>query len=136
MEKKLNIGDDVLIFRYIHQWGIHQNIERFIRGNVIKIEMSDDLSYHGSSWYVMNYKVLGEDGKEYFGNYMHPTLGDSFFMTEEDYILYLERMIAKNQNQILEINKENNRIQKMIEKVQKREENQEISHLIKTKKME
>ena len=39
-------------------------------------------------------------------------------MTEEDYILYLERMIENNQNQILEINEKNNIIQKIIEKVQ------------------
>lgn len=107
MDKVLNIGDEVLVFRYIWEWGINQDHEHYIRGNVIKSEMSDDLSYHGSPWCVMNYTVLGEDGIEYFGNYKHPTLGNSFFMAYEDYIHYLERKIANNQEKILEINEEN-----------------------------
>ena len=46
----------------------------------------------------MNYTVIGEDGKEYFGNYKDPVLGDSFFMTQEDYIHYLERKITRNKS--------------------------------------
>lgn len=105
MDEELNIGDEVLIFRYIRGWGINQDYEHYTRGNVIKSEMSDDLSYHGSPWCVMNYTVLGEDGTLYFGNYKHPTLGNSFFMTQEDYIHYLERKIANNQGKILELMK-------------------------------
>ena len=69
--------------------------------------MSHDLSYNGSPRYVMNYTVLGEDGTLYFRNYKHPTLGNSFFMTQEDYIQYLERKISSNQEKILKINEEN-----------------------------
>ena len=133
MNKELNIGDEVLLFRYIREWGINQDYERYIRGKVIKSEISDDLSYHGSPWCVMNYTVLGEDGKEYFGNYKHPTLGNSFFMTQEDYIHYLGRKIANNQEKILEINEENQRIESMIKKV--KSSKQESPKLVKTKKI-
>lgn len=127
MDRVLNIGDEVLIFRYIREWGINQDDECFIRGHVIKSEMSDALSYHGSSWYVMNYTVLGEDGKKYFGNYKEATIGNSFFMTQVDYIHYLERKIVVNQEKISKIDEENKKIQKMIENVQ----NKKIKQLVK-----
>ena len=114
----LNIGDEVLIFKYIQEWGIDQDYEHYIKGYIVKRKMSDDLSYHGSSWNVINYTVIGEDGKEYFGNYKNPTLGNCFFMTQEDYIYYLKRKITRNKEKILEINKKNQVIQKMIENVQ------------------
>ena len=134
MNKELNIGEEVLIFRYIPEWGLNQDFEHYIIGNVIKRKMADDLSYHGSSWCVANYTVLGEDGKEYFGNYMTPTLGNSFFMTQEDYIHYLERKIENNHQKILDINKENQRIKKMIENVQIQEKHKEMQ-LVKKKKI-
>ena len=92
-EEVLNVGDEVLIFKYIQEWGINQDYEHYIKGYIVKRKMSDDLSYHGSTWNVINYIVIGEDGKEYFGNYKIPTLGNSFFMTQEDYIYYLKRKI-------------------------------------------
>lgn len=130
MDKELNVGDEVLIFNYIREWGINQDDEHYIKGSIVKSEMSDDLSYHGSPWYVINYTVLGEDGTIYFGNYKYPTLGNSFFMTQEDYIHYLERKIANNQEKILELNKENQKNKAMIENVQKRETNQDIKKLV------
>ena len=114
----LNFGDEVLIFKYIREWGINQDYEHYIKGYIVKRKMSDDLSHHGSPWNVMNYTVIGEDGKEYFGNYKNPILGNSFFMTQEDYIYYLKRKITRNKEKILEINKKNQEIQKMIENVQ------------------
>ena len=69
MNKELNIGEEVLIFRYIPEWGINQDFENYVIGKIVKSEMSADLSYHGSPWCIMNYTVLGEDSKEYFGNY-------------------------------------------------------------------
>ena len=139
MNEKLNIGDEVLIFRYIRYirgWGINQDYEHYTRGIVVKSEMSDDLSYHGSPWNVINYTVLGEDGTLYFGNYKHPTLGDSFFMTQEDYIHYLERKIANNQEKILDINEENQKIQQMIENLKIKSLKQEEPKLVKTKGFE
>lgn len=129
-EEVLNIGDEVLIFKYIREWGIDQDYKHYIKGYVINRKMSDDLSYHGSPWNVMNYTVIGEDGKEYFGNYKEHTLGDSFFMTQEDYIHYLERKIRGNQEKILEISKKNQALQKMIENV-KTEKIQKVRQLSK-----
>ena len=118
MDKGLNIGDELLIFKYIPEWGLHQDYEHFIRGKIIKSEISDDLSYHGSPWYKMNYTVLGEDGKQYFGNYKHPHLGNSFFMTKEDYIYFLKNKLKNNKEKILEITTENKKIQEMINSIQ------------------
>ena len=42
---------------------------------------------------VISYTVLGEDGNEYFGNYGSHVLGDSFFMTKED---YADMLVQKN----------------------------------------
>lgn len=114
MNKELNIGDEVLVFNYIREWGINQNYEHYIKGNVVESEISNDLSHHGSPWYVMNYTVLGEDGNKYFGNYKHPTLGNSFFMTQEDYTHYLEKKILSNQEKILELKKENRKKVRLI----------------------
>ena len=133
MDKILNIGDEVLIFRYIRGWRKNQDYENFIRGKVLKSELSEDLSYHGSSIYVWNYTVLGEDNQEYFGNYGHPHFGNCFFMKQEDYIHCLERKIANNQMKILEINEENQKFKEMIEKVQIREEKEEVKKLLKKK---
>ena len=133
MNKELNIGEEVLIFRYIPEWGINQDFENYIIGNIVKSEMSADLSYHGSPWCIMNYTVLGEDGKEYFGNYMTPNIGNSFFMTREDYIHYLKRKIASNQEKILKINEENKRIKEMIENVQMIKSKQKVTQLVKKK---
>lgn len=118
MDKELNIGDEVLVFKYITEWGLHQDYEHFIKGIIVKSEISDDLSYHGSPWYKMNYTVLGEDGKKYFGNYKHPHLGNSFFMTKEDYIYYLKNKLINNKEKILEITTENKKIQEMINSIQ------------------
>ena len=118
MDKELNIGDEVLIFKYITEWGLHQDYEHFIKGIIVKSEISDDLSYHGSPWYKMNYTVLGEDGKKYFGNYKHPHLGNSFFMTKEDYIYYLKNKLINNKEKILEITTENKKIQEIINSIQ------------------
>ena len=118
MNKELNIGDEVLIFKYIPEWGLHQDYEHFIRGFVVKSENLDDLSYHGSPWYKMNYIVLGEDEKIYFGNYQLPHLGNSFFMTDEDYIYYLKNKLKNNKEKILEITTENKKIQEMINSIE------------------
>ena len=56
-------------------------------------------------------------------------------MTQEDYIHYLERKIANNQEKMLEINKENQNIQQMIESVKNKSLQQESPKLVKTKKI-
>ena len=114
MEKILENGTEVLILNYISGWGLNQDIEHYIRGIIVKSEISDDLSYHGSPWNVIYYTVLGEDEKEYFGNYGHHTLGNSFFMTEDDYVAFLNRKISLNEERILEVEIENKKLKEMI----------------------
>ena len=101
MEEPLEIGTEVLIFNDGNDWDSNQEIEDYIRGTIIKSEMSDDLSYHGSPWYEYYYTVVGENGREYFGRY------GSYFKTEEGYIGYLESYIVDNEKQILKLEKEN-----------------------------
>lgn len=113
MDEELNIGDKVLIFNYVGGWKYDQNYNRFIEGVVIHKELSDDLAQHGSPWEVMNYRVLGEDEKKYFGNYLDPVLGDNFFMTREDYINHL-----RHEKNILKVLKENENILLMLKKYQ------------------
>ena len=86
-------GTEVLIFKYIREWGIDQDYNHYKKGKIIKSEISEDLSYHGSSWHVVKYTVLSEDGIEYYGNYGRPTIGNCFIMTRIDYMLY--RLLKK-----------------------------------------
>ena len=127
MEKMLENGTEVLIFKYISGWGLNQDIKHYIRGTIIKSEMSKDLSHHGSPWNVINYTVLGEDEIEYFGNYGHHTLGSSFFMTEEDYVCYLNRKIELNNEKIIEIENENNELEELIKNVKVRKKQKVLS---------
>ena len=111
-------GTEVLIFDYISEWGTDQNYDRYIKGKIIKCELSDDLSYHGSSWHVYNYTVLGEDGREYFGNYGSPVLGGHFFLTKEGLIKVFKNKMAWNQRNIDKLVKENEEYEKKILKLE------------------
>ena len=115
-------GTEVLIFKYIPSWGVNQDTDNYKKGIIIKSEESHDLSYHGSPWYVTNYTVLGEDGYKYFGNYKEPTLGNSFFMTKEDYISFLKRKINYNKEKIILLEDKN---KKIIEKVKRLKKSQD-----------
>ena len=110
-------GTKVLIFhRYERE---KEYMSEFIQGEVIKSELSDDLSHHGSPWNVTNYTVLGEDGKEYFGNYRHPTLGDYFFLTIKDYIIYLKGIDEGCDTKIRELKNVKKSINKLLDNIQK-----------------
>lgn len=132
MDKVLNIDDEVLIFRY---FGKQLDYEHFLKGKITNSKMSDDLSHHGSPWYVRYYTVLGEDGVEYFGQYMHSTLNDYLFMTKDDYLDYLKRKVAYNQDRIKEIKGQNKKIQNIIDNLQIKESNNDKTQLIKKKKI-
>ena len=114
MDSELKIGDEVLIFTYIPSWGAKQDYKNYLKGKVVSFELSDDISYHGSAQYVINYTVVDEDGKKHYGNYYTPHLGDSFFMTQKDYVDYLERVISNKNNEILDMRRINRRIRKRI----------------------
>ena len=53
-EEVLNVGDEVLIFKYIREWGINQDYEHYIRGHIVKRKMSDDLDGIKNLWIILN----------------------------------------------------------------------------------
>ena len=46
MNNKITEGMEVLIFRYIPEWGYNQDNEHYIIGTVLKKEKYDDVSCH------------------------------------------------------------------------------------------
>lgn len=101
-------GTEVLIFKYIREWGPNQDDENYIIGTVQSSKTSDDLSYHGSPWYEQIYEVLGEDGNLYIGTYGRGLIGNSFFRTKEDHISVLMRRINNNEQEISKLKEKNN----------------------------
>ena len=79
MEKQLENGTKVLVFNYISRLGRNLDYNHYVKGTIVDSEFDE----------VINYTILGEDGKKYFGNYKKHTFGNCIFMTEEDYISYL-----------------------------------------------
>ena len=115
-EEVFEDGTEVLVFRYVQGWR-EQNMDNFVKGRIIKGELSGDLSYHGSPWHVMNYTVLGEDGEKYFGNMRYHTVGDHYFMTREMYIGYLNHKIRNTELRIDVLNGEIDTMQRRIEEI-------------------
>ena len=87
-------GTNVFIFKYV-LGRREQDTKHFIRGIITNQEKSKNIFLCKNPLYVMNYTVLGEDGKEYFGNMGSHVLGDHFFMTKELYISLIEKNILK-----------------------------------------
>ena len=100
-------GTKVLIFKYIRELGPYQDDENYIYGIIKSSRTSDDLSYHGSSWYEQIYDVLGEDGKIYIGTYGRGLIGNSFFRTKEDHIKILKGKISDNMKKIINLKEKN-----------------------------
>ena len=113
---KIDVGDEVLIFSRV-DYKYETVLPLYIKGKVVERNRSDDLSYHGSPWYVDLYKVLGEDGCYYTGTYDHPIIGSVYFYTREDYIKHLEYVIEKNKDKISELKKLNKEIDERIEEI-------------------
>lgn len=61
----IKIGDTVKIHHYVFK----EDEKNVVEGVVTNIEMSDDLSHHGSPWYEEVYTVKGNDGNTYQGTY-------------------------------------------------------------------
>lgn len=120
MEKIIPNGTEVLIFKYISEWGPNQDDENYVVGIVQSSKTSDDLSIHGSSHYVQIYEVLGNDGNRYTGTYGNGFVGNSFFRTREDHIEILKRKISHNKETITKLQEKNseyiNQISSLIEK--------------------
>jgi hypothetical protein len=104
-ERKLNIGDEVLIFSAIYDNPNYKDVIKkpFQKGKVKDISLSDDLSYHGSPWYVNVYTVIGEDEKPYVGTYKNCDAGSVSYLTEEDYVSYLDNQIDYNIQKIRDL---------------------------------
>ena len=107
MKKIVPNGAEVLIFKYVKEYGFEQDEENFIRGIVQSSESSPDLANHGNPWYKEIYEVLGEDGKTYHGAYGFGIIGDSFFRTVEDHIEIINHKISLNNKQIKKMENEN-----------------------------
>ena len=108
MNDIINNGEEVLIFRGGEGY-LNQDSIKYIRGTIISSYESDDLSYHGSSWYLQLYKVLGEDGKTYictYGTY-YKFVASYFIKTYSDYLKYLDYIIDNNNSKIQEIKEYN-----------------------------
>ena len=118
MRTRLIDGTEVLIFKYIPEWGINQDITHFIRGKIIT---SDVVSYPFGNT-IIEYIVLGEDNNEYFGNYKTPYGGNSFFLTEEDYIRCLENKINVNKDEQQKLEEQNHEYEQIINSLQNKED--------------
>lgn len=122
MNNKITEGMEVLIFRYIPEWGYNQDNEHYIIGTVLKKEKYDDVSCHDNSWQKQVYTVLGEDGEVYIGNYGMGLVGNSFFRTREDQIKFLRRNIAINNTNIFILQHRNSEYNKQIDLLTQKEE--------------
>ena len=107
MEKIIPNGTQVLIFKYIREWGPNQDDEHFTVGSVQRSKPSNDLSHHGSPWCVQIYEVLGNDGIIYTGTYGTGLVGNNFFRTKEDHIEILKRKISSNEETIFQLQAKN-----------------------------
>lgn len=122
MNNKITEGMEVLIFRYIPEWGYNQDNEHYIIGTVLKKEKYDDVSCHDNSWQKQVYTVLGEDGEVYIGNYGMGLVGNNFFRTREDQIKFLRRNIAINNANIFILQHRNSEYNKQIDLLTQKEE--------------
>lgn len=128
-------GTEVLIFKYFRERGPYQDDENYIYGIIKSSRTSDDLSYHGSSWYEQIYEVLGEDGKRYVGTYGRGLIGNSFIMTKEDYIRLLKYKISDNEEEILKLNEKNHNYVNKINELENRLEFANHSKQVKVKQL-
>lgn len=111
MEKIIPNGTEVLIF--FNSKNDYEE-ERFIKGVIISSKESEDLSYHGSPWYVQIYKIKGENGQIYEATHQSPLFGAFYIRTIEGYLAYLEYKIKENKKKINDIENENMNLSNII----------------------
>ena len=128
-------GTEVLIFKYVREWGSNQNDENYILGTVQSSKISDDLSCHGSPWYEQIYEVLGEDENIYVGCYRTGIIGNSYFRTIDDHIRVLKNRINDNEQEILKIQEKNDRYFIQIKELKERLKPQEQIKSVIAKKL-
>ena len=106
MKEIIPNGTNVLIFNKVDSQGINDET-KFIKGVIIDSRESQDLAYHGSSWYEQIYKVQGEDGKIYTGTYGSAFVGDFYIRTLSDYLKRIRFLIEDNHKKINDLNTKN-----------------------------
>ena len=110
-EKIIPNGTEVLIF--FNSKNDYEE-ERFIKGVIISSKESEDLSYHGSPWYIQIYKIKGENGQIYEATHQSPLFGAFYIRTIEGYLAYLEYKIKENKKKINDIENENMNLSNII----------------------
>ncbi len=115
--KKLKTGDKVLVFEKYENMNYLDN-ENYIKGTVIETLVSKELSNHGNEVDTNLYKVIGENGKIYFGTYKSSIVVAEYvdLLTMEDYIVYLKKVKNNNITKINSILDYNKKIDSFIEK--------------------
>ena len=114
MTKVIPNGTEVLIFKHFKSYKIEQDDINFIKGIIICSKESEDLSYHGSTYNEQIYEVLGEDGKMYIGTYDSGLIGNYIFRTNEDHIKRLNKLIERNNQELLKIQNKNTEYENQI----------------------
>lgn len=125
---------EVLIFKYIRERN-KQDEEHYLIGTIQTSRTSDDLSYHGSPWYVQIYEVLGEDENIYVGCYGTGIIGSYYFRTIDDHIRVLKNRINDNEQEILKIQEKNDRYFIQIKELKERLKPQEQIKSVIAKKL-
>ena len=110
MDTILPLGTEVLIFNIKNMKEYEK--EDYIKGKVIGYQETDNLLHHGSGWYELMYRILGDDGKTYLCLYKSSfnCLTCYYIATEEDYEKGLEFRIEMNNKKVKELTKEINKI--------------------------
>lgn len=115
MDNILPNGTEVLVFPYIDPQYENKNNYNFKKGIIITSTNSEDLSYHGTSWYKRIYYIKTEDNKDIIAVYGHPSqITNNYIRTKNDHIDHLMNQALKNQNKVLELLDENEKIQSTI----------------------
>ena len=108
-------GTQVLIF-YVPKGHLPQNSDeaKFIKGVIVSSHESEDLSYHGSPWYVQIYTIIGDDGEEYRATHNSALIGSYLFRTPDEQITRIKFAIEDNYKRINDINRENNMLKESL----------------------
>ncbi len=110
---EIKSGTEVLIFNRIRD--IRLDETKFVKGKIIEIKETD-FFYHGSPWTKHKIVVLGEDGRLYIGKYGNAMEG-IFFLTVEDYITHIYSLINHNNQNIINLHKENETYHKILSEI-------------------
>jgi len=114
--KKPKIGDEILVFEKYRNLK-ELDSKNYIKGVITECLVSKELSNHGYEIDIDLYKVIGENGKTYFGTYKNSTavVEYVYLLTMEDYISYLTKIKNENIVKIKSILDYNKRIDIFIE---------------------